>query len=241
MSNINDTQLIELYCEKVLSEIERKEFEDRLKNDSEFTILYKQYVELTHGIEYIGTNETKQFLDQIENNLPIIKAPKQKSFSLKHWLSIAASIMILLAFKVFLQNTPKDIYNEYHQAYPLLHQTLRGEAQNVNTEDNMAYAAYSNGDYEKAIVLFDKNNKLTDAELFYKANALLENNQSEVALELFQLVESDSQLFDTQARWYIGLCYLNMNQTENAIKVFEKIANSTDSYKAKAKDILSKL
>lgn len=245
MSNLIDTQSIEKYCEDALDATERKAFELRLEKDSEFAALYEQYLQLTNGIEKLGRYETLQYLNKIEKDLPKVKIGKSKSLINKQWMAIAASILVLLSLSLLLDKgqSNTDLYQEYHQAYPLLlENTVRGEIKKDNSAKSKAYEAYAAGAYQKAIKLFDsQTQEMSDTDRFYKANALLANQQSEEALLLFKDISEHSPLFDKQARWYIGLCYLELNQTENALTLFSEIANSTDSYKHKAKDILAKL
>ena len=40
-------------------------------------------------------------------------------------------------------------------------------------------------------------------------------------------------------QWYLGLCYLKMDDKENAIKIFNDISNSNHYCKKKAKEILT--
>jgi hypothetical protein len=41
-----------------------------------------------------------------------------------------------------------------------------------------------------------------------------------------------------RAEWYAALCYLKLNETENAVDLFRKISLSSSSYKDKAHEIL---
>lgn len=240
MSNINDTQLIELYYNKLLNFSEREDVEDRLKNEPEFYSHYRQYVSLTEGIEKLGNKETKAYLNELESRLEKPNTNKKKALYKRSWMA-AASILIILFFKFYIntQHTGLDIYQEYHKSYPLLfNNTTRGEATNDINKDKAAYLAYEAGNYAKAVRLFDETN---ETELFYKANALLANNEAEKALKSFKQIEETSKLFDTQASWYIALCQLNMNQNNEAIIQLEKIIASNSSYNTRAKEILVKL
>lgn len=238
MSTINDTQLIELYCNKQLTPSAQKEVEKRLLTDVEFSTHYKQFISLTEGIEELGRKETQSYLNELEKQLPKVTLPKKRILHKRTWIAVAASIFLALSFQFYTSNqyTGIDIYNEYHKSYPLLsNHTTRGEASLKHYD---AYSAYEAEKYIDAIQLFDDTDEI---DRFYKANALLENHQTKEALQYFQHIEITSQVFDTQASWYIALCYLSMDKRDKAILQLQQILASNNSYSNKAKEILMKL
>lgn len=208
MDHIEDIKIIEQYWEGALSPSEKNIFQKRLENEPKFKRANKEYNLLVGGIEAYGRQETLAFLKELDKKLPQIKKPRIISIQQQKWFAAAAVVLILLSTGLFnmQQSSATDIYEAYHQAYPpLVNNTVRGSNKHENTTSE-AYAAYSAGDYKKAIRLFDQaaaQNNYTD--LFYKANALLEDNQTQKALENFHTVYQHSEIFRSQTQWYSTL------------------------------------
>ncbi|MEZ5010219.1 MAG: hypothetical protein R2744_00545 [Bacteroidales bacterium] len=64
-------------------------------------------------------------------------------------------------------------------------------------------------------------------------------NDAIVPLE--KVVNHNDNLFLEQAKWFLSVCYLNVDNTSDARDLFQNIADSESIYKNKAKRALKKL
>ena len=55
------------------------------------------------------------------------------------------------------------------------------------------------------------------------------------------IIEDNDNLFVDQAEWYLGLCYLKLNDTEKAIIQFSKISQSNSTYKIRSEEIIKNI
>ncbi len=55
------------------------------------------------------------------------------------------------------------------------------------------------------------------------------------------VIKQGDNLFVEQSEWYIGLCYLNRNEKEKAIRQFRKISWKGGYYQQQSNEILKKL
>jgi hypothetical protein len=54
-------------------------------------------------------------------------------------------------------------------------------------------------------------------------------------------MEHKQNLYLERAEWFAGLCYLKLNENDNAIELFNKISLSNSFYKDKAIAILKQI
>jgi hypothetical protein len=48
-------------------------------------------------------------------------------------------------------------------------------------------------------------------------------------------------LYVERAEWFAALCYLKLNETDNAIELFRKVSHSNSFYKENAHEILQNI
>ena len=51
-------------------------------------------------------------------------------------------------------------------------------------------------------------------------------------------MQHQQNLYIERAEWFAGLCYLVLNENDNAVELFKKISLSNSSYKDKAHELL---
>ncbi len=153
----------------------------------------------------------------------------------KKWL-VAASILIIVGLGfVFVKSnfypSPDKLFVENYEPYRNIALPIeRGE--NANTIEYSAFVAYENGNYHKAINLFNSvPNSNTVYIIFYKSMCYMSINKTRVAITLLKtIVDSDPEVnseknFKELANWYLALAYLNIGEIENAHKQFTIISN----------------
>ena len=144
--------LLNNYFEGNLSEEEKQQFNELLSNDSEFKAEFEFQKKAKIAVALSERKKMKNQLKEIENSR------KQKSNN-KTWLSIAASIVVILSLGfIFFWNsstTNDDLYADFYETFPNIEApTTRGE-NNLNIKSE-AFYAYDSKDYKKAIELFSE-------------------------------------------------------------------------------------
>ena len=232
--------LLNNYFEGNLSEEEKQQFDELLANDSEFKTEFEFQKKAKVAVALSERQKLKNQLKEIENSR------KQKNNN-KTWLSIAASIVVVLSLGfIFFWNsstTNDDLYADFYETFPNIEApTTRGE-NNLNIKSE-AFYAYDSKDYKKAIELFSEIYKVekTDYAIFYIGLSEMELNEHKKAINTFSLFEGDSNNnFYYYVKWYKALCYLKENDIENSKKLLNEVVKNTNPFQLKSKELLSKL
>ena len=184
--------------------------------------LYK--INKTKRSENIGTN--------------IFRNYNQKNFVL---LCVFIGFLFILYFGIKHINnmnnfSGNDIFNKYYRPYK--EDIYKGSEFNIsNIKENYAY-----GDYFKILENFNeisvKDSIYIDV-CFYKGLACIELNQIKSAIDNFtKIVLNANNKYTHEARWYLALSYLKVDQIERAKDYFEDIIK-IQRYKSKeSKEIL---
>lgn len=232
--------LLNNYFEGNLSEEEIQQFKELLSNDSAFKAEFEFQKKAKVAVTLSERKKLKLQLKEIENSV------KQKN-SYKTWLSIAASILIILSlgFIFFWNGSAKNdnLYADFYETFPNIEApTTRGD--NTLDKKSEAFFAYDSKDYKKAKELFSEIYKAekTDYAIFYIGLSEMELNEHKKAINTFSLFEGDTHNnFYYYIKWYKSLCYLKENDIENCKKLLTEVANNTNPFQLKSKELLSKL
>jgi len=77
--------------------------------------------------------------------------------------------------------------------------------------------------------------------LFYSGNALLAIDHVNEAIERFKQVISMGQGLEIQAKWYLVLCYLKLENYTEMTPLLNEIIDSNTRYSERAKELLRKI
>ena len=232
---MSNTDLIEKYFSNSLSPKEQLRFNKLLQSDEKFKKDFTFQKDLQKVIARNQHNDLKKTLEDFEKDKPVVSL-----FNIsKKWL-VAASVLIIVGLGfVFLKSSfypsPEKIFAENYEPYRNIVLPIeRGE--NSNTIEHSAFIAYENGNYHKAINLFNSvPKKDTKYILFYKSMCYMSLNKTKEAITLLKAItDSDNEVsseknFNEIANWYLALAYLNIGKTEMAIKQFSIIANDKEN------------
>lgn len=132
----------------------------------------------------------------------------------------------------------KTIFKEYFQAHQNQIETV-GDAK-------VGMGAYQNGEYEKALAIFNKvlNASPNDEIAFYKANTLIAMERYKEAIPILeQLSDKPDWIFQSQSGWFLGLAYLANGEPGKAKNAFKThISSGQFVFKSSSsKKILSRL
>lgn len=243
MNTINDIELIERYFDNELSEQERTQLNDRLKTDFELKKLFDREKLLVNTIRFDAAHKNLLFLKQLEKS----SFDDRTTHFKKYWYYYAAAACITVFvvagvfFSPLVNETPAELYADYFEPYPnVFAPTLRSE-EIIRTRTE-AFQAYDQGDYKRASELFTgliKENK-EPGMLLLLGNANLVLGKTDEALINFQDLLNNYDDLDTQAKWFLSLCYLRKGDTPTARRLWKELEKTDDSYAVKAKELLNK-
>ncbi|HEY5510530.1 MAG TPA: hypothetical protein VIK10_05815 [Prolixibacteraceae bacterium] len=173
-----------------------------------------------------------------------VSSPKRKNL---YWYAAASAIVAMFAIASLLSDTPKSdqqLYAAYYQPYKIGSNVSRSA---VTATDNMniAIREIDKGNYSSALTLLDKASKTGNDGFsisFYSGVAFQELGQYKNAINSFSEVVLDGDnLLVEQSEWYIGLCYLRIEEREKALRQFKNIVARNGYYKDKSSKMLQQL
>jgi len=246
----NYLKSIDKYFDGEMSENELIEFEKNMKSDKKLkaevefqkeiqdSLHDKQIFDLKNNLEKIH-NEAK-----IANNIDANKEPVVRELFIKKiQLAAAVIVLMIIASSVFYFVNNRTMSNEtLYGIYYEPAKTMLVERSGNNDEVNLMQALqkYNHNDYTGAIEVFEKDNSIMAK--FYLALSYMETNRMLDAVNLLKaIIEENDNLFVDQAEWYLGLCYLKLNETEKALIQFSKISQSNSTYKIKSEEVLKNI
>lgn len=235
-----ELKLLDGYLENSLSEAERLAVEERLRTEADLQAKLQELRTLRDGLVQYGRKQTLEKLRELEATQPEI----EKSVWQNRWLQMAAAVSVLAVASFLLwpaKNT--SIYSaSYFEPYPnVVMPSVRGVASQDSTIKHQAYRAYDLGDYKKAVALFEALEKPDEGVLLYLGNSYLAMGDAKHAMNAFQQLTVNYDVFDEQAEWYIAVCYLKLENRPEAIRMLGQIASKTGTYQERAETILKKL
>ncbi len=241
MSKMNDKQeLIDKYIQGVLNETEKNSFDKLLKEDASF----RKDVTFHSNLKAVSSN-----LDEADFKVMIQDIEKHNSRAKRSYtkLLVAASIAILVSLTFYF--TTKNTYStdalfvEYFEPYRNVIQPIERGGNVIYDEKYLAFEAYENEDYDKALPLFSKLYNETKASyyLFYKANVLLKLDRAEEAIPILLEHSKMKDTVSEKTLWYLALAYLKLDDTVNAKKTLERSILNSSYNKEKAKNLLNEL
>jgi hypothetical protein len=216
---------IERFFNGVLSKEELAEFEKRRSVDKAFDHEVRNYLLAMQIIRTEAGKRMKDRLDKIGKNrqaLDMVETNVKHRFISKNWLGIAASVILISALGYvalngsFRQNqvsTLADLYENYYEK-PGIDQVITRSSDEEQNEVlwNSSLDKYNNADYTAA--LKDFNSLLSSPDFTHRS----------------------------AANFFAGICYLNLNETDSAIRQLKLVSlSSAFSYESEWYIILSYL
>lgn len=227
--------LLEKYFQGTLTAEEQAEVDHLLKTDEAFKK------------EHAFQRQVRQaFIQQRRNQLKSLVKDLEKSSSVawyrsKTWLSIAASVVLLVGIGMYFYQQDQSGYSEYFQPLPnMVAPTVRaGEA--TAGETTKAFQLYEREEYAEAIRLWEQQSSLNYKEI-YMGISYLATKAPDKALEyLRKPIQNDSLSLDAYRQWYLALTYLELGDRREALDLLALLAQSPHPVQAQASQLLRKL
>ena len=240
-NSLHDIELIERYYDHDTSDSEKEILLTEIKKDKELKRLFLQEKLLVNAIRFHGVTNDLDYLKSVESTLT---KRDTKSIPLVYY-AIAASVTIFILIGVFVwlgKSSTDDLYAEYYTPYPnVFEPTLRGNE--ITNERTETFAAYEQGDYKKAVegFLYILSDKKEPGVMLLLANAQLSLGKTNDAISLLKDLIASYDELDMQAKWYLALCYLKSNNSQEAKKLLQQLEGTEITYASKAKRLLQKM
>jgi tetratricopeptide (TPR) repeat protein len=150
--------------------------------------------------------------------------------------SAALALLVAIGLATVLGRplSNSDLFVKYMKPYELVLTNRSMDNEAIQFIMSQAEDAYHNGDYEKAINLFDDVIILKPEKAeasFYKGVSNMELSRYVDASESFtKVIEHNDNLFIQKAEWYLAGCFLALDETERARRQLSMIASSENHY-----------
>jgi len=256
---------IEKYLNGLLSEEELELFLKQVDEDSSLreSLKLEQEMRLVfNDNDWAITQNSKSVNDSIEKHQQFLQSNKgqeiknniastandffkekknnyQKAFSL---VGTIAAIFIL-GFFVFKNSFANpDLYYTYKNNWEELPSlTLRGENSNLSEVESL----FKDGKFTQALVILNNlpNEKASDPQiLLYNGVLNLELNNTQKAIENFQLLQKSDSIDAFKAHWYLALAYIKSDKKESALSELKTLLEKSKTFKNKeAKELIQEL
>lgn len=233
--NEEDQKLFQEYLDGAMSSMDKKRFEGKLWNDSEFKKNFELYKEMN---SYLGESELHgKALEKLRSYMPDNETSESKT---KSWLIPVLLFSILIAGLLFLwqkyvetpsTKTNEQLYAEYFDPGEI---SLSQRGYEMDSLLNIAQYNFNHKAYDEALRAFklyeSLNDSLNTSLDFYKAICLLNENQLGQIIKLFDKVSESSELYKRDVFWYKALSYLKLNDNDLAKKELLQIDKSSVHY-----------
>ncbi len=203
----------------------------------------------------ILNDETLAFRAQInslfDKNKSVNPAKAKRAFRIPVAIRLAvASIasLIILGTGLYLYShrtiSADKLFYAYYEPYDGL---ITARSENSEMADMLAAAMqkYEQREFESALVLFEAvlaSDSENITSKFYSGVSYLETKRFRGAEESFTgIIKHEDNLFIEHAKWYLGLCYLQMGEDSKAKELFSSIARSESYYSKTANRIIRNL
>jgi tetratricopeptide (TPR) repeat protein len=164
-----------------------------------------------------------------------------------YWYAVASTVGMILLFTSLIRNqnySTDQLYASYYQPYKGGSNVSRSYVGTVS-EVNRAISKIEHKDFSAALKLLGE---VPDQEQdgfsvnFYKGIAYQELGEFRSAIKSFnEVIRHGDNLLVEQSEWYIGLCYLRIEEREKAARQFRSIVARKGFYKAQSSKLLRQL
>lgn len=158
-------------------------------------------------------------------------------------ISAVAAVLIIAVFLHGLfgkSPEPAEMYALYYKPY---HVTDGQTRNNETDEENYAeiIKIYRSANYGQTISLLDKlteNQNIPPKISLIYGISLMETDKEQNAIGVFNKLIAEGGEYNMEAKWYLALCYLKMEETEKSKELFMQLSKTPGIYKKLSEDIL---
>ncbi len=241
--------LISKYLEGELDPGEVARFEETLLEDQSFRRNWTSIGRWMTLWQIPKCLELRAQLDELHEELtPQLERRNRRSSKRVLRYAVAASVAVVISlgtYSLFFKKVSDNkIVSQFYKPYDV---TLVNRSANNNLDVTLrsALLKYENREYDEAIKLFQKaleiNPKMVASNLYTGISYFEIQKYREADKSLSKVIEQNDNLYIEQAEWYLGFCYLKLNENEKAREQFAKLASKYGYYQKGARKILRKI
>ena len=226
--------LIQKYLKGKLTSVEEMQFQKYMKEDPSFAESIPFLQEVHYAFAKGDYDTTKV---QLENYRKEIHRKNRRLWS------VAATVLVLIGLGsiLFLNGTSESekLYATHFEPYKNVVQPVL-RSTDKETQREKAFRAYDEGAYDDAVKSFDEVLKINPDPVleFYKANALLKEEQYEEAITIFQKGLGTADSLTDERQWYLGLAYLKLEKVDRAKSFLRILTTTTGAFKAEEAQLI---
>lgn len=241
--NIDSTDDFERFLAGEMSLTDKKSFEEKLRTDKDFRNKLKFLKGLDSFLEDKDTNEFREKLNKIHDDLYNNKQSTIFMRYKKRFFQAAAVLIIFIGLGKGI-----TIYLNYSERQEILSEaalyaTNKG-AEKANYVDSIMLT-YNLKNYDKTIKMFSKINSdsinLRAEHYLCIASAYNKINDFENSERYFLKAKKLDPLYKEKVEWLLALSYLKSKQFKKAKKILISISKSKNHYKQEKADYVLKL
>lgn len=247
----NYSELIERYIDLDLDADELEWFQNELRSNPSFASDFNLHKDVDAALSEKDVMVMRKQLDKMHQAVVTEKQSVIKTFFVNraYYLAAAAVAVLLIVGGVYLLFSNKSYTNEqlYSMYYYPDESVMMVRSGNVTMEEMLvsSFKLYDQKNYLGALNQFNQIIEKDPSNLpvqFYSGISNMEiNNYVKAEKHFSYIANQGDNLFMERAKWYLGLCYLKMNDKSQARQVFTEIVVSKTHYSDKAAEILKNL
>lgn len=238
---------LDRYIKGQLQGTDLTDFQREINNNPMLAKEVKKHQVIAKGIEAYGNEKLKQHLKQFRAGMLEESKPQKKSTGKIIRFIIAAAAAV--AFLIFMRQLwPQAATSQqlFAQSYEVYDASFSSRDTDAAIDLAQAEKLYKSKAYQQAIPLLENavQQQSTNAQLqLALGNAYLLNEQAPKAIPLFQsIINRNDALYGDQAKWYLALTYLKLEQTANCKQLIEQLASNPEAdFHQEAKALLVQL
>jgi tetratricopeptide (TPR) repeat protein len=251
-STARNLEEIDAFLENELAEDDNASFFEEMANDKDLkaevnlirelnaSLGEKDIIQLRGELEQISKDAFRQ---ESKSILPVNRLPRKFRIA-----GIAAAVLVLLLgvspVMKYMSESGITPYEQFYDQPSSLSAFRSADADAVNLMSK-GFDLYNQGDYNKALLVFHdvlKINENMPSARFYSGASYQGISQfSNAIIEYDKVIEQNNNLFVEQAEWYRALCYLGLDDRDNASSSLYAIMEKKGFYKEKAQRVLARL
>ena len=227
----NNIELIELYFEGKLSEIEKLAFEARMSIDPELKEEVKLYKAIVDGIKETGEDKLKKKLQSIDKELDfgrtinLLQAKKRINFKIR----IAAALALMAALALiwsYSQSSLGSIADKYYQKDKGLPVEMTVKKNKLDDLMNK----FKTADYSSSKIILEQllqADPANDTLNFFMGLVQYNLEEYQASLTNLKKIQATS-LYNDKSMFYLTLDYLKLNDKKNATLTLQRILINKD-------------
>lgn len=212
------------YAEGNLAEEESAEIKVWLESEEDAQTVIAGYRQIKEEIPD-QNDRNKYYQKQVENTIASLE---RRTYRLPQRFLVAASLLIIggLVAYLFLKNPPPEAsFNELLADYTNEYYTAPFTTRNGEEKPADWVLAYQNKDFIAVINHLGNIDRNSPRETFYLGMAYFYTSDYEQAGMYLQDKTLENTLFIEQSKWYLALCYLQLEEYEAGVILLEDIIN----------------